>query len=264
MAPLTPMRLTLNTPPAAAGLRWFQAGLREVIAQPLGYAGLFALFMFGALVLSMLPAVGGLLLLMAMPLLSLAFVMAAAGRQRELPVRAAVLLAPWRSGPIERRRRLFLLCLSYALAMTLMLWLAQVLDGGRFDAWVAMTAEGKGGSDEWVALAEDNAVMLGALARLVLGSLISLLYWHAPPLVQWADQGVAQALFSSALALWRGRAAFFVYNACWVLISVPVLLLQTIAPALGLLTLPLWLLLTTAFYASLYASFLDSFTATPD
>lgn len=258
------MRLTLNTPPAAAGFQWFKAGLREVFAQPLGYAGLFALFMFGALVLSLLPAVGGLLLMMAMPLLSLAFVMAAAGTRRDLPVRAAVLLAPWRSGPIERRRRLFLLCLSYAMAMSLMLWLSQVVDGGRFDEWVTMTAEGKSGTDEWIALAEDSAVMQGALMRLLLGSLISLLYWHAPPLVQWADQGVAQALFSSALALWRSRAAFFVYNACWVLISIPVLLLQTVAPALGLLTLPLWLLLTTAFYASLYASFVDTFSATPD
>ena len=75
---------------------------------------------------------------------------------------------------------------------------------------------------------------------------------------------MAQALFSSALALWRSMGAFIVYNLCWLAAGLGLMLLQLLVPALGILMLPAWLLLSTAFYASLYASFVDSFAASPD
>ena len=40
-------------------------------------------------------------------------------------------------------------------------------------------------------------------------------FWHAPALVHWGDQGPAQALFSSTLAVWRSRGAFAVYLLSW-------------------------------------------------
>jgi hypothetical protein len=258
------MRLTLHSHPASAGVRWFKAGFQEFFRQPLAYAGLFAVFMLVVLLVSWLPFVGGPLLMMSMPLLSLAFVMAAAGTRRGVPVRAAVLLAPWRSGPLLQRRRLFQLCLSYAVALTLLLWLGGLIDGGQFERWLELTAKGEAGSPEWESLAADPAVRDGLLFRLVSGSLLSVLYWHAPALVQWADQGVAQALFSSALALWRSLGAFVVYNLCWLAAGLVLMVLQLTVPALGILMLPAWLLLSTAFYASLYASFVDSFAASPD
>ncbi|MBQ0958877.1 hypothetical protein KAK06_07890 [Ideonella sp. 4Y11] len=259
------MRLSLTSQPASAGLRWFKAGFQELLRQPLAYAGLFATFMLAVLLVSVVPLVGGPLLMMSMPLLSLAFVMAAAGTRRGVPVRVAVLLAPWRSGPVQQRRRLFQLCLSYAVALTLLLWLAGLVDGGQFDRWLELTAKGETGSPEWENLSADPAVRDGLLFRLVSGSLLSMLYWHAPPLVQWADQGVAQALFSSVMALWRSLGAFIVYNLCWLAAGLGLMLLQLAVPAMGILTLPAWLLLSTAFYASLYASFVDSFAAvSPD
>jgi hypothetical protein len=258
------MRLTLHSLPASAGVRWFKAGFQEFFRQPLAYAGLFAAFMLVVLLVSWLPLVGGPLLMMSMPLLSLAFVMAAAGVRRGVPVRAAVLLVPWRSGPLLQRRRLFQLCLSYAVALACLLWLANLIDGGQFNDWLTLTANGDTASAEWERLAADPSVRQGLLFRVVSGSLLSVLYWHAPPLVQWADQGVAQALFSSALALWRSLGAFIVYNLCWLGAGMGLMLLQLLVPALGILMLPAWLLLSTAFYASLYASFVDSFAASPD
>jgi hypothetical protein len=258
------MRLSLHSQPASAGVRWFKAGFRELFSQPLAYAGLFAVFMLLVMLVSLLPFVGGPLLMMSMPLLSLAFMMAAAGTRRGVPVRPAVLLVPWRSGPLLQRRRLFQLCLSYAVVLTLLLWLAGLIDGGQFDRWLELTAKGETGSAEWESLANDPAVRNGLLFRTASGALLSMLYWHAPPLVQWADQGVAQALFSSAMALWRSMGAFIVYNLCWMAAGLALTLVQLTLPALGVLMLPAWLLLSTAFYASLYASFVDSFAASPD
>ena len=52
---------------------------------------------------------------------------------------------------------------------------------------------------------------------------IAMLMWFSPVLVAWADMSVAQALFSSFLACWTNKAAFFAYLTIWsiVLIAIP-------------------------------------------
>jgi hypothetical protein len=108
--------------------------------------------------------------------------------------------------------------------------------------------------------------MAGALARTLVTAVLSVPFWHAPALVVWGGQGPAQAMFSSALALWRTRAAFFMYGLGWTLVLIVTGLLATLMLMLlgqgalaTLLIMPLPLLLTVAFYVSLYASFRDSF-----
>ncbi|MFX8047562.1 hypothetical protein ABTK64_19815, partial [Acinetobacter baumannii] len=69
---------------------------------------------------------------------------------------------------------------------------------------------------EAIALAAtDPRLLWGLLTRLGLVTLLSVPYWHAPALVHWGGQGVAQALFSSSLALWRNRAAFVLNALLW-------------------------------------------------
>ena len=104
------MGLKLQTVAPAKGLQWVRLGFAECFRHPMGYASLFVLFMLTALVLSLLSWLGGVLLLMGVPLLSLAFMMATADSQRGLPVNAAVYLAPWRKGDTRQRRSLLLLC----------------------------------------------------------------------------------------------------------------------------------------------------------
>jgi hypothetical protein len=52
---------------------------------------------------------------------------------------------------------------------------------------------------------------------------IAMLMWFSPVLVAWAEMSVPQALFSSALACWVNRGAFFLYIAIWgaILIAIP-------------------------------------------
>ena len=114
--------------------------------------------------------------------------------------------------------------------------------------------------------AVDPRLFWGVAVRLGLHGLLSVPFWHAPALVHWGGQGVAQALFSSTLALWRNKAAFLVNMLLWtglvmgvgsaVTLVFTLVGLATVAPVVLMAT---GLMLSTVFYASLYFSFVDCF-----
>ena len=58
------------------------------------------------------------------------------------------------------------------------------------------------------------------LTRFGLAGALSIPFWHAPALVHWQGQSVGQALFSSTLALWRCKGAFFAYSLAWTAVIV--------------------------------------------
>lgn len=261
------MGLRLQHVPASAGTRWVRQGFAECLRQPMGYASLFALFMLAITVVATVPVVGGPLMLMAVPLLSLAYVMATSGMQQGLAVHPAVYLAPWRSADLRQRRHLLLLCGSYALATLLGLALCDLVDGGRFDDLLVAMANGKTQPEELQAMMTAPGVQAGAIARLLVTSLLSVPFWHAPALVVWGQQGPAQAMFSSTLAVWRARGAFALYSLGWLaalagggLLAGLLMALLGLGGLAVLLLMPMAMLFTTAFYVSLYFCFADSFT----
>ncbi|MBN8510527.1 MAG: hypothetical protein J0L57_18190 [Burkholderiales bacterium] len=79
----------------------------------------------------------------------------------------------------------------------------------------------EGAQAEVDALLADPRLVQGMLVRFGLAALPSVPFWQAPPLVYWQGQGVAQALFSSTLALWRRKGAFAVYALAWFAVEVP-------------------------------------------
>jgi hypothetical protein len=266
------MALTLRDVPASDGLLWLRQGLAETLRQPLSYASLFVLFMFGAMLLTVVPVVGGPLLMMAVPLLSLAFMMAAAGAQRGLRVQPAVYLAPWQQKHVPRKRALLSLCMLYALATLAVLALGDLLDHGRFDDLLAALTRGDATPEEIQTLLAEPGLLAGALARTLGSALLSLPFWHAPALVHWEGQRPAQALFSSLLAIWRTRGAFTLYSLGWLGVTAGaglacslLLAITGMGPtAAALLVTPIALFLTTAFYVSLFFVFTGSFTRSTD
>lgn len=107
-------------------------------------------------------------------------------------------------------------------------------------------------------------VLLGAALLM----LISALFWHAPMLVWWDGQGVAQSLFSSALACWRNKGALLFYSLGWLgLTAILVVLSEFLSALLGsrelgaLAVQPATLLLVAAYYVSVYFSYADCFAA---
>lgn len=258
------MQLHLQTVPAVNGRLWIRHGFKVFQRQPLALSGLFGLFLFFGFVAMLLPGVGLLLTMASLPLLSLGFMLAThLVLQKKVPT-ASVFAAPFKL-TAERRRSQALLCLGYAGAMLVIGLLADWMDGGSTRDLQKLIAE-NADSDAVAHAATDPRLFWGLATRMTLMALLSVPYWHAPALVHWGGQGVAQALFSSTLALWRNKGAFALNALLWgaMLMAVAgavslvfgLLGLTQFAPVVLMAT---GLLLSTVFYASLYFSFVDCF-----
>ncbi|MFM8511531.1 MAG: BPSS1780 family membrane protein [Betaproteobacteria bacterium] len=231
-------------------------------------AGLFVTFLFLALVLMLVPVIGGVVVLAAVPLLGLVMMMGTAAvvrGQRALP---GLYLAPFRTDAV-RRSRLLVLCAAYGALSLLVLLVSEAIDGGKLNELQELMAAGRDDArtrEELQRLLADPQLLGGLYARVGLTALISIPFWHAPALVWWGQQSAAQALFSSTLAIWRSKGAFVSFVAAWVsLLGVSGLGLGLVLQALGLsglmgvLAMPLGLTLSVIFYASLYFSFVQTF-----
>jgi hypothetical protein len=258
------MLLHLQTVPARNGLLWIRHGLKVFRRKPLAMAGLLSVFLFIAFAMLLLPGVGIMLLLMAMPILSLGFMLAThMVLQDQIPT-AAVFVAPLKLTP-QRRNSQLLLGACYALATIAIGLLSEWIDGGSFEALQRLVLE-NASADKVAAAAADPRLFWGAVTRLGLAALLSIPFWHAPALIHWGGQGVLQALFSSTLGLWRNRAAFAYNGLLWAALVIGVGVAASLLSALlglgqmlPLLVMPLGLLMTTVFYASLYFTFIDCF-----
>ena len=262
--------MKLLTVPAGRGVLWVRSGFRIFFAKPLAFSALFAAFLFGALLLLLVPLVGSLLMLAALPLVSQGFMLATKGALAGQTPVASVFLEP-----VRRRRPqaivMLKIGLAYAAASLFIMWLSDWVDGGTFNALQeAMTGNTAADTERLEALLADPQLSTGMLLRLSLASCLALPFWHAPALVHWAGQGPAQALFSSAVACWRNKGAFAVYALTWsVLIVLFGVLVNSVFVLLGapklvpIAAMAGGLMFTTVFYASLYFTFSDCFEQQP-
>ncbi len=260
------MGLMLKTVAPRQGLVWVQQGMREYLCHPLAYLALFVAFMFTGALISVIPVLGEILLLMGIPLLSLAYMMATLGSGRGAAPSLAVFIAPWRQLPPARRQVLFVVCLAYALLSLLAMALCDLIDGGNVEALITGLTGGQATPEELQRLSEAPGVVSGSIARVASTMLLGIPFWHAPALVVWGDQSPAQALFSSVLGLWRAKGAFLVYSLGWAAaLAVAGTVLSLLLMALGngalvgLVVMPIGMLLTAAYYVSLFFTFQDSF-----
>jgi hypothetical protein len=258
------MQLHLQQVPARNGRLWIRHGFKVFQRQPLALSALFGLFLFACFVLAMVPGVGVLLIVALLPLLSLGFMLAThLVLQQKLPT-AGVFLAPFKLTPARRRDQI-ILCLSYAVAALLIGLLADWADGGSTRELQQLMAD-NASADAIANAATDPRLFWGMLLRFGLAALLSVPYWHAPALVHWGGQGVAQALFSSTLALWRNRGAFALNALLWAALLMGVAGVVSLLFALLGLTqftpmvlMALGLMLSTVFYTSTYFTFVDCF-----
>ena len=260
------MILHLQTVPSRNGLLWVRHGLKVLQRKPLALVGLFGFFLLAGFLVMLLPAVGPLLLLASLPLVSLGFMLATHQVLQSQTPTVTVFVQPLQLTP-ERRNTQLQLGLVYAVATVLVMFLANWVDGGSFERLQDLMANASGPDDKAVeaALAEPR-LLLGVLTRLGLAALLSVPFWHAPALVHWGGQGLMQALFSSTLGVWRNKGAFVLSAMAWAGLvfasSAIVSLLLSLAglgKVLPLLIMPLGMAISTAFYCSLYFTFIDCF-----
>ena len=247
------------------GALWVRNGFRIFFRKPVAFAVLFASFLFGGLVFMLLPYVGGALLLTALPLATLGFML---GTQVALKGNSPTAAVFWQPLKVDKARRTALLKLGlvYAASTIAILWLADVVDDGKFDALQALMANNKTPIEDIQKRLLDPQLQAGLAVRLGLASLLSLPFWHAPALIHWGAQGWAKAMFFSTVACWRNKGAFAVYALVWVaVVMLFAALANTLFVALGMprmvtaAALPAGLMFSTVFYASLFFSFVDCF-----
>lgn len=259
------MPLMLKPVEPARGARWIGDAFRLFGRRPLAFTMLFTVFLFTALVATLVPLVGGPLQLGLLPLLSLGFMIASQSALLDGPVQPAQFIEPLRGDP-KRRRDVLVLCLVYGVAAFLILVLCDAVSDSAMVRLQKLMAEGGEAQPEIDALLTEPGVGQAVMLFIGLGALLSVPFWHAPALVHWGGQSVAQALFSSTLAVWRSKGAFVVYFATWVVVvgvfgvlSSLLLGLLGSAQLAGFISLPAGLMFSTVFYVSLIFTFNDSF-----
>jgi hypothetical protein len=280
--------IRIRSVPALAGLRWIRLALRAFGRQPGGFMGMFGLYMLCLLLLtiplSLLvplaetihldPAVVGTLTLVAMPLLSLAFMLSTEAVTNDVRISPALLFAPLRASAQARRS---LLAIGFAyFGVFLLAWIAgNGLDGGESVKWflanaLAQPDAAKAPATPTPLSDAGRGVLLLKMAIVALGSIP---LWHAPALVQWGRYGAAKAMFASIVAMWRTRAALAVFGLGWFALSMAVTAaLAVLALVLGesiillLVAAMLYWALSALFYVTLWFGFNDTFefaTAAP-
>lgn len=259
------MALLLKSVDASRGLRWVGDAFRLFSRRPMGFTALFAVFLFAALAVAQVPLLGGVVQMMSLPLLSLGFMVASQSALLDGPVKPLQFVEPLRSDA-ARRRSLLLLCAAYGIAALAILLLADAISNNAWERLQLLMAKGEAAQAEVDALLAEPGVATGAILLVLLGSALSVPFWHAPALVHWGGQGAGQALFSSTLAVWRNKGAFFFYLLAWggVVLAFGVLTALLLGllgmPQLaGMLGVPAGLVFSAVFYVSLLFTFNDSF-----
>jgi hypothetical protein len=267
--------LKLKSVSAGEGVRWVRQGFATLARRPMPFVGLVSTFYFAmVLMLALRPPLPLMLLwASALPIISLGFMNATRLVADTQTSTLAAFLAPLRPGrPVGRA--LLLLTLAYFVTNVIIALISSVAYGDSLGALVeAETSEAPSTSviAERVA---DPRLAVGILVQVGLATLFSVPFWHAPALVYWGGQGVAQSLFSSTIACWRNRGAFLLYGLAFLVVVFGFLVVAAILHALlgggrvaAMLSVSIAFIIPTAFYASLYFTFRGCFesadTASP-
>lgn len=255
--------MKLQTVPARDGVLWVRRGFAVFFKQPMAFAGLFAAFYFTFFLLTLLPLVGPVLQLALLPLGSLGFMMASRLTLEGRFPTPRLFIEPLR-GPRAQVAAIVKLGLGYAAAVFLLTWLVDWIDGGALEALMGSLYDGSAGAEVFAAKLAGSGLAISLLFGFL--GLLSVPFWHAPALIHWGGQSCAQALFSSSIACWRNRGAFLVYSLTWLAVILVFGLLANLVFALlgqmqliALAAMPASLIFATAFYASLYFTFVGSF-----
>jgi hypothetical protein len=263
-APAAPVRIRLRSLPASAGLGWIRRGFRTFWRRPFGFCGLYMFVVACVCVSMVISPLATLVLMPLLPLISLGFMQGAEDVLDDLPLRANVFWTPLTMSP-QARRALLNIGLVYMGTAVCVALFADWLDGGEATRWMEkmMVPRTDGKMPELPPLSGLGVTVM--LLKTFGVALVSIPLWHAPALVHWGRQGVAQAMFSSAVSIWRTRGAFLAYVLGWIGVGFAFLMVLTLLVAAfgaAVMTLPAFTCLvglTTTFYVSIWFGFVDTF-----
>ena len=252
--------LRLKTAPAAQGIVWVRQGFATLARRPMPFVGLASGFLFVMALSIRLPWLL-MLLVSALPMISLGFMNATRLVADTQTSTLRAFFAPFQPRH-PAARALLRMTIAYLVTSVIAGLISSGVYGDSFGALVEAETSEKPNPGAVAERLADPRLTSGMLVQLGLATLLSVPFWHAPALIWWGGQGLAQALFSSTLACWRNRGAFVVYGLSFAglvllftLLGGLLLGLLGAGPIAAMLALSISLVIPAAFYASLYFTF---------
>jgi hypothetical protein len=251
--------MKLNYVAPKDGYTWIRQGIWLFKQNPLGFLMLVFMYIFAAQLAVMIPVIGVIAVLLLTPTLSVGFMTACRQAIQKERIRPTVYFIALQSSPLVRKRILQLGMVYAAMILLLSFILSLLVD---FELLLPLMTSDKPITPE--ALRQVYLILFfGAMLYVP----VAMLMWFSPVLVAWEDMSVAQALFSSCLACWTNKAAFFLYLSIWsaILIAIP-LTVGMIFDALNLgqaasfVIAPISMAGLTVMHCSFYATWKACFT----
>jgi len=217
------------------------------------------MYVFAAQLAVIIPVIGVFAVLLFTPTLSVGFMTACRQAIQKERIRPIVYFVALQSTPLVRKRILQLGLVYAGMILLLSFILSLLVD---FELLLPLMTSEKPITTE--ALRQVYLVLFfGAILYIP----VAMLMWFSPVLVAWTDMSVPQALFSSCLACWTNKAAFFFYLSVWsiILIAIP-LTVGMIFDALDLgevasfIIAPISMAGLTVMHCSFYATWKACFT----
>ena len=251
--------MKLNYVAPKEGYTWIRQGIWLFKQNPLGFLMLVFMYVFAAQLAVIIPVIGVFAVLLLTPTLSVGFMTACRQAIQKERIKPSVYIAALKSSPIVRKRILQLGLVYAAMILLLSFILSLLVD---FELLIPLMTSDKPITPE--ALRQVYLVLFfGAMLYVP----VAMLMWFSPVLVAWEDMSVPQALFSSALACWSNKDAFFLYLSIWsaILIAIP-LTIGMIFDAINLgqaasyIIAPISMAGLTVMHCSFYATWKACFT----
>ena len=251
--------MKLNTVTVNEGYIWIKQGIWLFKQNPLGFLMLVFMYVFAAQLAVMIPVIGVFAVLLLTPTLAVGFMTACRQAIQKERIKPVVYLIALQSGVLIRRRMMQLGLVYAGLILLLSFALSLFVD---FELLLPLMT-----SDQPITPEALRQIYLLLLLGAILYIPVAMLMWFSPVLIAWADMSIAQALFSSFLACWNNKAAFFIYLAIWgaILIAIP-LTVGMILDAIDLgqvasfIIAPISMAGLTVMHCSFYATWKACFT----
>ena len=207
--------MKLNSVAPKESYTWIRQGIWLFKQNPLGFLMLVFMYVFAAQLAVIIPVIGVFAVLLLTPALSVGFMTACRQGIQKERISPMVYLIALRSGILIRKRILQLGLIYTVLVLALSFVLSLLVD---FETLLPLMTSDKPVTPEAI-----RQIYLVLFFGAILYIPVAMLMWFSPILVAWADMSIPQALFSSWLACWTNKAAFFFYLAIWsaILIAIP-------------------------------------------
>ena len=251
--------MKLNSVAPKEGYTWIRQGIWLFKQNPLGFLMLVFMYVFAAQLAVLVPVIGVFAVLLLTPTLSVGFMTACRQAILKERIRPSVYVTALQSSPVIRKRILQLGLIYAALILALSFILSTLVD---FELLIPLMTNEKPITPEIV-----RQIYLILFFGGLLYIPVAMLMWFSPILIAWADMPIAQALFSSWMACWVNRTAFFFYIAIWsvILIAIPLtigMLLDALdwGQAASFIVAPISMAGLTVMHCSFYATWKACFT----